>query len=207
MTSETLMASAPTTTESAPASPPAATPATVAEPSAQPQTAIEGQPATQPEGEPSVFGAPEKYEFAAPEGKSYSAEAVEAFSALAKDLDLSQGAAQKMIDTLAPALAAKQAQAQEKARNDWAESSRSDKEFGGDKIDENIAVAKNALDQFGSPELRALLNESGLGNHPEFIRAFYRVGKAISEDRMVSGSGAPQGASSVAQRMYPNMNP
>lgn len=153
-------------------------------------------------------GAPESYEFKAPEGKEFSPEVLGAFSEAAKDLGLPQEAAQKMLDKLAPAFAERQTQAVEAARAQWATDSRSDKEFGGDKLDENLATAKKALDTFGTPELRMLLNESGLGNHPEIIRAFYRAGKAISEDRFVTGQGGGA-AQNDARRLYPasNMNP
>jgi len=46
---------------------------------------------------------------------------------------------------------------------------------------------------------------TGLGNHPEVIRAFYKAGKAISEDRFIPGS--PKGAEmDMAKRMFPTMN-
>mgnify|MGYP000700477353 CR=1 FL=1 len=67
------------------------------------------------------------------------------------------------------------------------------------------AVAKKALDTFGTPEFRTLLNESGLGNHPEMIRMMFRAGKAISEDKFVpAGSGSPKGAKDAANALYPN---
>lgn len=153
-------------------------------------------------------GAPESYEFKAPEGKEFSPEVLGAFSEAAKDLDLPQEAAQKMLDKLAPAFAERQTRAVEAARAQWATDSRSDKEFGGDKLDENLATAKKALDTFATPELRALLDESGLGNHPEVIRMFYRTGKAISEDRFVTGQAGKTNQGD-ARRLYAasNMNP
>ena len=69
----------------------------------------------------------------------------------------------------------------------------------------SLSVLKKALDQFGTPELRALLNDSGMGNNPEVIRAFYRVGKAISEDKFVGGKAAPVDAND-ARSLYPNSN-
>jgi hypothetical protein len=91
------------------------------------------------------------------------------------------------------------------ARETWANEAKADKELGGEKFDENLAVAKGALKAFGTPELTQLLNESGLGNHPEVLRMFYRAGKAISEDSVLlgtSGNNAPD----PAKRMYPNSN-
>ena len=59
---------------------------------------------------------------------------------------------------------------------------------------------------FGTPELRDVLNMTGLGNHPEIIRAFYRAGKAISEDAFVSGSPRRADDMDAAKRMFPTMN-
>lgn len=137
--------------------------------------------------------APEKYEFEGFEGTA-SAVDFEAFGTLARELDLSQADAQKLVDF--------QAQRTEAARAAWLEAAKTDKEFGGDKLAENLGVAAKALDAFGSPELNQLLIASGLGNHPEIIRAFYRAGKAISEDRIVTGA-APAAGRTLADRLYP----
>jgi len=179
-------------------------------PAAQPDTQAapaEGEQgeAKQAEGKPQ--GAPEKYEFATPDGMQFDDAVVGAFSEVAKDLNLSQEAAQKILDKVGPVMAAQQNEALQAASAEWAEASKTDKEFGGDKLNENLAVAKKAMDQFASPELRALLNESALGNNPEVIRMFYRVGKAISEDGFVVGGNAKNAELSAAQRMYPGMNP
>jgi len=155
--------------------------------------------------------APEKYEdFKAPEGVVLDGEVVSEFQAVAKELNLSQENAQKVIDRLAPKIAQKTSaqinDAVAKARTEWGETSKTDKEFGGDKLTENLGVAKKALDAFGTPELRNLLNETGLGNHPEVVRFFYRAGKAINEDRLVTG-GRPAGQGKDDPRvMYPNSN-
>ena len=91
---------------------------------------------------------------------------------------------------------------------DWAASAKTDKEFGGDKLAENLGIAKQARDQFATPELRKLLETSPLGNNPEVIRLFYRIGKAISSDTYVPGGKAAPSAS-TAQRLYgaSKMNP
>lgn len=132
-------------------------------------------------------GAPEKYEFKAGEGVTYDDHVIGAFSEVAKDLNLTQDAAQKVLDKMAPVLAARQVEQIQAVQTEWADSAKADKEFGGDKLAENLSTAKTALDQFGSPELRKLLNDSGMGNHPEVIRAFYRIGKAMSPDGIVTG--------------------
>lgn len=154
-------------------------------------------------------GAPDKYEFKAQEGREFDPEIVTTFSEVARELNLSQDAAQKLLDTMSPKMVERQMAQIEAVRTEWTNASRADKEFGGDKITENLAVAKKALDSFGTPELRALLNESGLGNHPEIIRFMFRAGKAISEDSYVGpsvgstpGKGAPKDFNAAAAALY-----
>ncbi len=152
---------------------------------------------------------PEKYEFKAPEGVTLDADALGEFEAFAKELKLSQGDAQKVADIgakMSQKWAANQAEAIQTAAAEWAAAATADKEYGGDKLSENLGVAKKALDAFGTPELRTLLNDSRLGNHPEVIRFMVRAGKAISEDRMVTGGAGPAtAATSTAKALYPNM--
>lgn len=149
-------------------------------------------------------GAPEQYEFKAPEGREYDASVINAFSEVAKELNLSQDEADKVLSKMAPLIAERQVEQIEAVQAKWADESKADKEFGGDKLEENIAIAKGALEKFGSPELNQLLKETGAGNNPEIIRLLYRVGKATGEDKVVPGShGAPAGnAKSAASILY-----
>ena len=221
MNENTLMTEpATTTTEGPPDSQSAAISATQGEqpqgakPVAQSQQTSEGNSteAKQPKGDKTEgdkegegkTDAPEKYEFKAVEGSDVSTETLTDFSEVAKELGLPQDAAQKILDKMAPALARHQMARMEKVKAEWADTSTHDKEFGGDKLAENLAIAKKAMDSFGSPELRSLLNESGLGNHPDVIRFMYRAGKAISEDGFVSGASAKAFANTQAKVLFPN---
>ncbi|CAB4124521.1 putative protease [uncultured Caudovirales phage] len=230
MSNETMMTDAATTTEGAAASP---TTAEVSSPAVAQQaegtlvTSDQQQTADQktssdstltPDGKDAKDGksqdaakqtAPEKYEdFTIMEGATVDPEVTDSIKTVAKELNLSQAQAQKLADLAAErskVIGGKQAEVLQKARVEWGEAAKSDKEFGGDKLNENLSVAKKGLDTFGTPELRKVLNESGLGNHPEFIRFFYRAGKAISEDRFVSSGGsAPKGSRDAAKNLYPN---
>jgi len=182
----------------------AVTQATATDPAAN-QQPTRAETTSETKTEVKVEGAPDAYaDFTMPEGVQMDATAVASFSTVARDLNLSQTAAQTMIDKMAPAMASRQAELLTQARTDWAAAATADKEFGGDSLQTNLAVAKQAMDQFGSPELRTLLNESGLGNHPEIIRAFYRAGKAISEDRFVGGRSGAEASTDPAKRLFPN---
>lgn len=193
----------------APTSAPATAPATDAN-----QQPTDGKPADVPQADadgskPPEKVAPEKYEFKAPEGVTLDADVLGEFEGIARELKLSQEDAQKVAD-LGAKLSQKYAAAQEKAIEDassaWVAAVNADKEIGGEKLTENLAIAQKALNAFGSPELSKLLNESRMGNHPEVIRLMVKVGKAISEDRMVTGGAGPQrgNAKSAADVLYPS---
>lgn len=158
----------------------------------------------------SILGAPEAYDFKPIEGVNLDEGVVGAFTELAKELDLSQSAAEKVLNKMAPVLAERSMAKLEEAKQVWFQASVQDKEFGGEKLGENLSVAKKALDAFASPELRTLLNESGLGNHPEFVRLMFRAGKAISEDSYVGASqgssnkGVPRDFNGLAAALYSN---
>lgn len=147
---------------------------------------------------------PEDYELAMPEGIELDKAAAEEFTALAKELKLDQATAQKFADVGAK-MAQRQVEAHAKLVESWTESVKTDKEIGGDKLPENLGIARKAIDAFGSDSFKAMLNQSGLGNHPEVVKFAYKVGKAISEDRFVTG-GAMTAETDTAKKMFPNMN-
>lgn len=120
------------------------------------------------------------------------------FQEWARSNNLSQESAQAGLD-LAVTMQKAQAQAYVDSIRaqvqQWATQAEKDGEFGGspERFAQSRAVARRALDQFGTPELKKMLMESGLGNHPEIIRAFYRAGQAISQDTFVPGpAGGPR---------------
>ena len=159
-------------------------------------------------------GAPEAYEFnskVADAPEELDSEVLTAFGEVAKELDLSQEAAQKVLDKVAPVMQARQAKVVEDAKQDWANESKADQEFGGESLDTNLEIAKASLNAFGTDALKSLLSESGLGNHPEIIRFMYRAGKAIGEDSYVGNSqgayakgGVPKDFNGIANALYSN---
>lgn len=164
-------------------------------------TASTTPPADLKANEPKV---PESYEYAMPEGIELDKAAADEFSAIAKELKLDQATAQRVADVGAK-MAQRQTEAHTKLVESWVEQVKTDPEIGGDKLGENLAVARKAMDTFGTPELKDVLNSTGMGNHPAVIKAFYKAGKAISEDKFVAGS--PKGPETdMAKRMFPSMN-
>lgn len=152
-------------------------------------------------GKKTVSAAPEKYEFTAGKDQELDKEAVAAFEPIARELGLSNEQAQKIVDvygsTIMPQLVKQQADAWQKQVTDWAETVQADKELSSV---ESIGNAQKAMEQFGTPELKEYLNETGLGNHPELIRIFSKIGKSMSEDGFVGGSS--ENARSTADVLF-----
>jgi hypothetical protein len=133
--------------------------------------------------------------FKVPDGFEFDAAQLTEMTALFKKHGLSQEAAQDLINTeVAKAQAAdtQRTEAFNQLTKDWLEASKVDKEIGGEAFTQNIAHARLALTQFGTPELNELLSGYGIGNHPEVIRVFTRIGKLLKEDQPGKIGSAPQ---------------
>ncbi|CAM8502052.1 peptidase [Klebsiella pneumoniae] len=156
------------------------------------------------DGDKKTEGAPEAYEFKAPEGGELDKEAVAQFEPIARELNLSQEQAQKLVDLygskVMPQLMKQQADTWQKQVADWGTAAKEDAEIGGDKFDGNLTRAKQAMDKFATPQLREFLETTGMGNHPELIRVFVKVGAAMSEDSLVTSS--EKGQRSAADVLY-----
>jgi hypothetical protein len=160
--------------------------------------------ASSTEAKPTEPVAPESYELKMPEGIQLDSAAAEELTTIAKELKLDQANVQKLAD-IGANMAKRQAEAHAQLIETWTEQVKTDAEIGGDKMAENLGVARKAIDTFGTPALKDLLNSTGLGNHPEVVRLAFKFGKAISEDRFVTGS--PKGPSTdAAKTLFPNMN-
>jgi hypothetical protein len=163
-------------------------------------------------------GIPEKYEFKAPEGLELNSELVEQFTPIAKELNLTNEQAQKLIDLYGNQILTLQKASNEQWQNTmttWSNSVKADKEIGGAELQASITAARNAMDKFGTPEFKALIdppspsnpNGMGLGNNPEVIRLLTRIGKAMSEDQTHLQQGQPpEQPVGKAKTMFPAMN-
>jgi outer membrane biosynthesis protein TonB len=154
--------------------------------------------------------APEKYEkFVVPEGLDIDADTLGKFEAAAKELNLSQATAQKMID-ISTANTQREMQKQIdnhlKQREEWVSELRADKEFGGDKFGETVDRAKRVLRNYGSESLIKFLDFSGYGDNGELIKMFAKMDKAMGEDSAVDGDAKGTRGMSAAQALYPSQN-
>ena len=86
-----------------------------------------------------------------------------------------------------------QNEANDKATADFAVNSQIElkREWGAD-YDGRLDQAQRAFGQFASPEFSALMDETGLGNHPELVKAFAKIGAMLGEDKLIVGTGLGQ---------------
>jgi beta-N-acetylglucosaminidase len=65
----------------------------------------------------------------------------------------------------------------------WANLAKNDKEYGGKKYGESVKLAREAVAKFGNEDVKKVFNEFGIGNHPEIIRMFVKVGRSLQSDK------------------------
>lgn len=152
---------------------------------------------------------PEKYELTPPEGFEIDDAVLAEADPVFRELNLTNDQANKLMPLagkFAERLFAAQNDAFAAQASDWAKAAKADSEIGGRNWKETETLVAKALDKLGAPkEFRDLLDSTKLGNHPEMIRMFRRVGAAISEDMDLPRSDA--GAQVKADRLaalYPD---
>jgi hypothetical protein len=135
-------------------------------------------------------GAPETYaDFKVPDGfEIKDASILESFKGWAKKNDLSQEAAQEAIDMQikhVQSIADGLLTTFNETVSGWKKETVA--ALGADYKKE-LVHANKAIVKFGSPELRKILNQTGIGNHKELVNFFVKVGKTISEDVLLDGT-------------------
>jgi hypothetical protein len=162
---------------------------------------------------------PEAYELTATikdaEGKDVPVEIDAALLEKATPLFKEAGLTNDQANKLAPLALDIAAQALKKQNDDfdglkadWAKAAQKDAEIGGKNWAKSQEQAAKALDHFGAPkgsEFRKLLDDSGLGNHPEMIRMFSKMGATIKEDdNLEGGDRNPKGKKDKLETLYPD---
>ena len=146
--------------------------------------------------------------FTIPEGFDYDDGKVSEFTTLARELNLSQEQAQKLVDLHVRHWLGFEEQAKAQSE-DWRKQAMNDPEFGGQKFVQSLRDAQRFISAFGGEKLRIALDTTGAGNHPEIFKAFALAGRLLGEDRLVKGAGAaPAGGGTfadLANTLYPDM--
>lgn len=169
-----------------------------------------------------LIGAPEAYDVKAPEGMTFDKDVFDAVAGDLKDMDLSNAAAQKLVDLygskVVPLLTQRGAERAEAAqleraaqiRKEWADDARKDPEIGGANFEQTVDACAQVWDRFGIKKgegIRQLLDESGLGNHPDMLRFLSRVSKGTGEGQFVPSDGAGADNRPIWDRIYGQPEP
>lgn len=164
-----------------------------------------------------LIGAPEKYEVKAPEGMQFDEAMFAAVEPELRAMNLSNDAAQKLTELYAskvlPSLVERareegakgQLDQAAKIRSDWAAEAKADPEIGGAKFDQTVDRAADVWQHFGIAKgtgFRQLLDETGLGNHPEMLRFLSRVGTAVGEGSFNGPGGAGSGERKTDKEIF-----
>jgi hypothetical protein len=199
---------------------------TKTEPTTKTETETKTEPKVEPKVEPKAGDkpvVPEKYaDFKVPDGFTLNKEALDAAVPVFKELGLTQEQAQKLVDVQLK----REAELLKGGANDyttmrkgWRDEVLADTSLsaGGKVKPEVLQTIGRAIDGINNPKLaaefRQVMDTTGVGDNPAFVRAFFAMAQQLTEGRPVSGKGpselgqkAPDAKpTSIANAMYPNL--
>jgi len=145
---------------------------------------------------------PEGYDFGEDGGQ------LDFFRKATHQIGLSNSQAQNMLKLYA-AVESEQNKQSQKANADFHVNSQIElkREWNVD-YDKKMDYAQRVFGQFASQEFKDLMDTTGLGNHPELLKTFSKIGQMMGEDQLVVGSGiggqamSPVEAKEEIQRLY-----
>jgi hypothetical protein len=200
--------------------PPTPTPEPIPTEKAETSTPSTSEPKSLLNKEPSK-GAPEAYtEFKAPEGFQLDADVIKEAAPMFKDMGLSQEQAQRLVDFYVKTnqeTLNQPYEAYKAMREEWVEQAKKHPEIGGN-LDRVLTTVSRAIDSVGDAtlarEFRQVMDMTGAGDHPSFIRMFYKLASMVTEGRPVMGNGPSRASqqdpnrgrpASAAAALYPNL--
>jgi hypothetical protein len=199
------------------------------EPQQEPQQTQDTQQSQEPQpeqaspaAEPQPPQAPEGYEpFTAPEGFSITDEQNGELVALGKEMKLNQAQMQKLVDFGAKKIGdgmeaarleaiRREAMKHGEMKERWRRESEDDPEIaaGIGHARRLVTGVVNAGDEKFREDFKTMVNETGVGFNPVFIRFCIQAGKLLGEDAFIKpGNASPnsQTLAGIAHSLYPDM--
>lgn len=178
--------------------------------------------APKPAVSPTAPAVPERYEFKAPEGQTLDPAVVDRATPIFRELGLDNAAAQRLVDFYTGEMKSHADTAKAaiiSMGKTWSDQTMADPKLGP-HIDTIKADVGRALDLLESKdpglkaEFQSAMDQTMVGNHPAFIRAFWAFAKSVAPGTHVPGGGpSPMGQSptgtiapkSAAAAMYPHL--
>lgn len=160
-----------------------------------------------------LFNAPETYDYkdvVMPKDMKLDDEIINKFNPIAKELNLSQKGADKLMTLAVELVQRRTADFQNFAKETlnttiakYEQMLNDDKEIGGNKLDESLRVANVAYEAFADDEVKSLFEQTGLNKHPAMVKMFLKFGKLCQDDKLHLGSNPPK--ERTAADWYPDM--
>lgn len=172
-----------------------------------------------PQENTEIYGAPENYDFSnitLPQGYKFDNDMLKEFNPIAKELNLSQKSADKLMNLAAKLVEknyGKLPEVMEQVKTakvtQYKQALNTDKEiFGGSKVnmDAYMDIADKGYNAFATDDVKTALNEAGLDYHPAVIKMFHRIGELVGDDKIFAPK-APVGTElDAADVLYGNKN-
>lgn len=165
--------------------------------------------------------APEEYaDFTVPDAFKLEGQDLTDFKSFAKEQDLSQEQAQKVLDFAGPKIKQMIEQpykAWNEIQSRWQAEVKADPEIGGTKYEQSVKEAGNVFvpgesnpfikSDVEAKSLREALKATGAGNNPAIVRLFVKMGRLLAEPENLTGKPAPHSRQeALLNSMYPTMN-
>lgn len=148
-----------------------------------------------------IYGSPETFDYSEiklPDGIELDKEMVGKFDGIAKELNLSNKSANKLMN-LAVELTGKQTvkvtdlatELQKEEAKSYLQLLNTDKElnaYSKEEYDQYVSTADLGIKSFATEGLKKLIKDKGLTHHPELIKTFHKIGKLCKDDKIPGGN-------------------
>lgn len=165
--------------------------------------------------------APETYDFKSielPEGIQFDNELASKFEPVARELNLTQEDANKLVNMLVEhqkeqlgnqkeIIAQFKKQELEATKIEYQRLLETDNEISGkgkEQYDAYLNLADKGYSAFASDELQSVISQYGLDYHPAVIKHFYRLGKMCGQDNIQNPQTPAGEKQSAAEILYGN---
>lgn len=153
---------------------------------------------------------PEKYEIKIPEGFSKDMSLLETLTPVLREIGVTGEQAQKLADAYMPFFKAKAeegrkaiaAEQEANFKNFLETEKKNTMEKLGATAKTDLVFAAKARDRFFSKESQEMLNATGIANNHAIILDLIKIGKMISEDKLVEGKRITSDTRSDGEVLY-----
>lgn len=85
----------------------------------------------------------------------------------------------------------------------WEHELKQDQDFASKNFNTAVQYARMGLENIDTTgELKKVLEESGYGSHPAVVRAMYKIGKMLDNDKIVGKGGGNTNEVPLWDRLY-----